>query len=115
MNKLLLILITFASFTLQGQWARSVIELTDDLHHITHIGQPRQCYTADFGNGVVKDTYVRHYWLSLGDDVLTITDADDPLFPRESFTWVGEQPTDILNVGFYYHRVRRDELNWDCD
>ena len=90
MNKLLLLL-TFVSFTAQGQWARTVVELTENRYDIIHTGRPdvSHCYVYNGG-----DIYVDRYVLSFGlnGDRLAITDEDSDLRTTEFFTWIGDAP-----------------------
>ena len=90
MNKLLLLL-TFVSFTAQGQWARTVVELTENRYDIIHTGRPdvSHCYVYNGG-----DIYVGRYVLSFGlnGDRLAITSDNGGLQSSEFFNWVGDAP-----------------------
>ena len=125
MNKLLLILITFASFTVQGQWAVNIVELTDERYEALEIAEPtRDCYVVDFGGSTGSvDTYVGQYWLSYGDGRLMITNIDDSSYPTSFYTWTGgNEPRIRYNQydGFWQRlngiNVPHDgNFNWDCD
>ena len=125
MNKLLLILITLASSTMQGQWALNVVELINDKYEVLNIGEPtRDCYVVDFEGSVGSmDTYVGQYWLSYGNRRLMITDIDNSSYPTEFYTWTGgNEPVVRYNqyTGFWQRlngaNVPHDgNFNWDCD
>ena len=120
MNKTLLILLTFVSFMAQGQWTFNVVEMTDNIHHITHLEAERDCYLVDFQGVGVTDTFVSQYWLSYRDGELGITDVNNSKYPTSFYTWTGNgepirrpRVSNDRTYGFWWHRIpRTDNFNW---